>query len=103
MDQVKTKRLCFGYFCRLVTSALTFIPRTTYIYIFQSLFRFMNFLATCSEFWKRGLASFSFMLNVEEIERDFWRLHVLVCNSSTNLYTEITSHFFEVSYRRVRS
>ena len=33
-DQVKMKKLCFGYFCRFVTSALTLRPRNTYIYVF---------------------------------------------------------------------
>ena len=35
MDQVKTKKLYFGYFFRFLTSALTLRPPNTYIYIFK--------------------------------------------------------------------
>ena len=38
----KEKKLCFGYFCRFETSALTLRPRNTYIYLFQVLFGFCN-------------------------------------------------------------
>ena len=44
MNQVKTKKLCFGYFYRFVTSALTLQPRSTYIYVFRALFSFCNSL-----------------------------------------------------------
>ena len=43
MDQVKIEKLCFGCFCRFVTSALTLRLRSTYIYVFQALFGFFNF------------------------------------------------------------
>ena len=62
MNQVKTKKLCFGYFCRFVTSALTLRPRNTYI---RALFGFCNFLATSCGFWKLGVSSFSSTLNFE--------------------------------------
>ena len=94
MDQVKTRKLCLGYFCRFATSALTFRPRNMYIYVFRAFFGFYNFWATSCGFWKLGVSSFSSKLNFEYIERDFWRLHVLVCCYAANQYTEITSIFF---------
>ena len=33
MNQMKTKKLHFGYVCRFVTRALTLRPRNTYIYV----------------------------------------------------------------------
>ena len=57
MDQVNTKKLCFGYFSKFMASALTCMLRITYIYVFKALFRFCNFLA--SGFWKLGVSSFS--------------------------------------------
>ena len=45
MNKVKTKELCFGYFCRFVTSALTIRQRNTYIYVFRVLFGFSIFLS----------------------------------------------------------
>ena len=43
MDQVKAKKLCFGYFCRFVTGALILRAETAYIYVFIALFGFCNF------------------------------------------------------------
>ena len=40
MNQVKAKKLCFGYFCRFVSRALTLRPRNTYICVFRALFGF---------------------------------------------------------------
>ena len=42
-NQVKTKKLCFGYFCRFVTAALTVRLQNTFIYDFRALFQFCNF------------------------------------------------------------
>ena len=44
MNQVKTKKLFWGYFCRFVTSALTLRPRNTHSYVFGALSGFCNFL-----------------------------------------------------------
>ena len=41
--EIKTKDLCFGYFCRFKSSALTSTPRNTYVYVFGTLFGFCNF------------------------------------------------------------
>ena len=43
MNQVMTKRPCFGYFSRFATRTLTLRPRKTYIYVFQAFFGFRNF------------------------------------------------------------
>ena len=43
MNQVTTKKPCFGYFCRFASRALTLRPRKMYIYIFQAFFGFCNF------------------------------------------------------------
>ena len=43
VNQVKTKKLCFGYFCRFVARVLTLRPRNTYIYVSQALFGFAIF------------------------------------------------------------
>ena len=42
MNQVKTEKLCFGYFYRFVTSDLALRTRNTYIYVFGALFGFCN-------------------------------------------------------------
>ena len=65
MAQLKTKKNCFGYFCRFVTSALTLRPRNTYIYGSQELFGFCNFLASSCGFWKLGISSFFATLKFE--------------------------------------
>ena len=104
MNQLKTKKLCFGYFCRFVTSALTLRPRKTYVYVFRALLVFCNFQATSCRFWKLGVNLFSFTLNFEYIERDFWRLHVLICCCTANQYSEITGIFlrFQTEERVLR-
>ena len=38
--QVKTKKVCLGYFCRVLTSALSLRSRKIYFYVFLSLFAF---------------------------------------------------------------
>ena len=45
MDQVKTKKFCFRYFSRFVTSTLTLILRITYSYVLQASFPSINFLS----------------------------------------------------------
>ena len=50
MNQVKAKKLCFGYFCRFVTRALTLRPRNTYIYVFRALCGLCSFSATSCGF-----------------------------------------------------
>ena len=42
-DSINDKEICFEYFCKFVTSALTFRPRNTYLYVFRTLFDFCNF------------------------------------------------------------
>ena len=59
MDKVKTKKLCFGYFCRFVTNALTLRMQNTYIYIFEALFSSCNSKTTSNRFGKLGVSSFS--------------------------------------------
>ena len=49
-NQIKTKKLCFGYFWWFLTSAWTLWPRNTYIYVFQVLFGFCNFEASSCGF-----------------------------------------------------
>ena len=61
MDQVKTKKFCFVYFCRF----LTLRPWNTYIYGFRALFGFCSFLATSCGFWKLGVSLFSSTLSFE--------------------------------------
>ena len=43
LNQVKTKKLCFRYFCRFVTHALTLRPQNTLC--FSSIVWFMQFLS----------------------------------------------------------
>ena len=45
MNQVKTDKLGFRYFCRFFTRALTVRKRSTYIYNFPALFGFCIFQA----------------------------------------------------------
>ena len=42
MDQLKKKKLCCGYLCRFLTSALTLRPRMLIIYVIGTLFHFSN-------------------------------------------------------------
>ena len=39
-DSINDEEICFGYFCKFVTSALTFRPRNTYLYVFRTLSSF---------------------------------------------------------------
>ena len=45
MHQVKMENVCFEYFCRFATRALTLRAQNTYIYGFQALFDFCIFLS----------------------------------------------------------
>ena len=65
MDEIKTKKFCFIYFYRFVTSVFTPRPRNMDIYVFQAVFGFCDFLATSCAFWKLGVSSCSFVLNSE--------------------------------------
>ena len=85
MDQVKTEKFCFAFFCRFVTSALTIRPRNSYIYVFRAYFGFCSFLATSFDFWKLAVSLF-FMYT----KFDFWRLY------AANQYSEISGIFLRV-------
>ena len=43
INQVTTKKYCFGYFCRFLTRILTFRPQNTYNSVFRAFFGFCNF------------------------------------------------------------
>ena len=74
-------------------NALTVRLQNMYIYIFQGLFGFCNFQASSSGFRRLRTNSFSFTLNVEEIEGDFWRLHALVAAVEQTNALEIPALF----------
>ena len=79
----------------ICSSNLTLRLRNTWIYVFQALFGFCNFKAISCGFWKLGVSSLHSTLNFEWIERDFWRLYVLVCCCAVNQYSEIIGVFSE--------
>ena len=90
----KKQQLCFGYFCRFVSHALTLRPQNTYIYVSPALFDFCSFKATSCWFWKLGVSSLHSTLNFEKIQQDFWHPYVLVFCCAANQYSEITGFFF---------
>ena len=77
MNQVKTKKLGFEYFCRFGTRALTLRPRNTYVNVFRALFGFCNSQVTCCGFRRLGVSSLNSKLNSESIEQVFWRVNVV--------------------------
>ena len=88
-----TKKPCFDYIWRFVTHALTLRPRNTYFYGFRTFFSFFIFrqppvvFRFYTKFWaKRALF--------------FLRLNVVVCCLAANHYSEITSIFPKISYRK---
>ena len=52
MNQEKTKKLGFRYFCKFITCALTLRQQNMYIYVFRALLGFCNFPASFCEFLK---------------------------------------------------
>ena len=94
MNQVRTKKLGFRYFCIFVTSDLTLRPQNMYIYDFRALFDFWKFSVTSCDFWKLGASPLNSTLNFEEIGRDLWALNVLVCCYAANQYSKNISIFF---------
>ena len=88
VNQVKTKKLCFWYFCRFVTSALTlgspFLEHCSVFSVFMPL--------------RIGLESqepvHSLPKKFEYTDPDFWRLFVLVCFCAANQYSENNGIFF---------
>ena len=67
-DQVKTKKVCLGYFCRFMRGTLKLRPPKKYFYVFQVLFSFRQLSATSCGFLKLGKNSFSSTLYFQKIE-----------------------------------
>ena len=60
-DSINDEEICFGFFCRFVTSAVTFRPRNKYFYVFGTLFDFCNFEVFFSGF--RGRECYQSLLH----------------------------------------
>ena len=78
MNIATTKKLCFGYLCRILTRALTLTRRNTYVYSCRAFFNLINYKATCCGIQKLGLKLFHCKLNFEPKPPEFLGYH---CNS----------------------
>ena len=98
--QADRKKNYLEYFCRFVISAL--ILWNTYIYLFQALFGFWEFLAEFCGFWKLGVRLFSATLNLQFV-KDVRVLHWEKCLNYNQLITNIFSTQIVAAIKKIRT